>query len=251
MSDGAGQAAKVKSGVLSAATAIASLTWNPFDTADKGMLIRLDAELRAELLPPSDGLQLCRQECEYLHHILGLDGVLTLSGGIDTDQDADFTDDDDLVGADVADGTGNYTGDLIKFVLKGDVEDAVIPLSDAGGELEDFGFVFRLEIPRPARRVRRALPMAVPRAPATLLPRIELGRSRRSSVCPIDLMILVDRSNSIKTNCKLGSGLLCWKKMKDFLIDLVGHLNVGTGPNDARYVHGGNNDVTTSRLASV
>ena len=35
--------------------------------------------------------------------MLGPDGSLTLAGGVDTDQDADFHDDnDDLVGADVA-----------------------------------------------------------------------------------------------------------------------------------------------------
>lgn len=182
------EATAVKSSVLAASTATASLIWNPFDSEDKGMLIRLDAELQAALLPPSDNLQHCRQDCEYLHRMLGSTGVLTLSGGIDTDQDADFPDDDDLVGTGVADDAGEFAGDVIKFFLKGSVTNAVIPLPEAGAELEDLGLVFRLELPRSTRR-RRDLGV-----PSTSLALKQLTRMRRNSnICPIDLMILVDR----------------------------------------------------------
>lgn len=56
-----------------------------------------------------------------------------------------------------------------------------------------------------------------------------------NAMCAIDLMILLDTSGSIKSQCSgFGWPMACWTKMKNFLKKLVNSLNVGTGKTDAR-----------------
>ena len=254
-----------KMAVLNAVAATASVTWKPGDKTP-GALFSISAELDASLLPtgsdadPNDASK-CDAVCAYLRRLLGATGKVSLLGQVDT-RDAK----------------------VVKFKLDGKILNAVIPLTAAGAELEDFGLLFKLEIPKKtkttARRRRARQPPSFllegdNRATATAAANTAAaaaaaapmknashdhnnlqhvaasdggaGMLRRqsrgggSSTCAIDLMILLDASGSIKSECteKLpGTNTKdlfgCWNKLKEFLRDLIAGLNVGTGATDAR-----------------
>jgi hypothetical protein len=195
---------------------------------------------------PNDSTQ-CDGVCAYLRRLLGPTGTASLLGSVDT-RDAK----------------------VIKFKLQGDIVDATIPLNEAGAELEDFGLLFKLEIPKKKVTSRRArsLPAfrlegggaaaaAATTTATTLAPAVvvrshndtegttqfvsvaeleAMARERRQGggqPCAIDLMVLMDASGSIRGgNC--GTGLKCFDALKGFVRDVVSTLNVGTGPLDAR-----------------
>jgi hypothetical protein len=48
--------------------------------------------------------------------------------------------------------------DVIKFQLEGEMLGATVQLNDAGAELEEFGLLFKLQVPQKiSRRVRRGI----------------------------------------------------------------------------------------------
>jgi hypothetical protein len=204
-----------KMAVLDAMSATASVQWKPGDTT-KGALFTIAAELDAKLLPstsdtdPNDSTK-CDAVCSYLRRLLGPKGKVKLLGEVDT-RDAD----------------------VIKFKLNGKIVNAAIPLTKAGAELEDFGLLFKLQIPKKKSRRGRRSPTFLLEGSGSTQEAIggatsspsnttqyvtstsvdSVLRERRGTSCPVDLMILLDASGSIKHRCNESPRLACWAKLK-------------------------------------